>query len=57
LAHSRSIEFWLTAFIGGDRDKPKVVVAANGGTDLIYIPDGDRSMARRIIDALLMRTT
>jgi hypothetical protein len=44
---------WGTAFIGGDRDKPKVVVAANGGTDLIYIPDGDRSMARRIIDALL----
>jgi type I phosphodiesterase/nucleotide pyrophosphatase len=39
--------------IGGDRDKPKVVVAANGGSDLIYIPDGDKAVAKRIIDALL----
>ena len=39
--------------IGGDRNKPKVVVAANGGSDLIYIPDGDQAMARRIVDILL----
>jgi Type I phosphodiesterase / nucleotide pyrophosphatase len=39
--------------IGGDRNKPKVVVAANGGSDLIYIPDGDKAMAKRIIDVLL----
>jgi predicted AlkP superfamily pyrophosphatase or phosphodiesterase len=39
--------------IGGDRNKPKVVVAANGGSDLIYIPDGDQGMAKRIIDVLL----
>ena len=39
--------------IGGDRNKPKVVVAANGGSDLIYIPDGDKAMAKRIVDALL----
>ena len=39
--------------IGGDRSKPKVVVAANGGSDLIYIPDGDKAMAKRIIDTLL----
>jgi hypothetical protein len=39
--------------IGGDRNKPKVVVAANGGSDLIYIPDGDKGMAKRIIDVLL----
>jgi len=39
--------------IGGDRNKPKVVVAANGGSDLVYIPDGDKAMAKRIIDALL----
>jgi Type I phosphodiesterase / nucleotide pyrophosphatase len=39
--------------IGGDRNKPKVVVAANGGSDLIYLPDGDKAMAKRIIDALL----
>jgi Type I phosphodiesterase / nucleotide pyrophosphatase len=40
--------------IGGDRNKPKVVVAANGGSDLIYIPDGDKAMAKRIVDSLLI---
>ena len=39
--------------IGGDRDKPRVVVAANGGSDLIYIPSGDKALAKRIVDALL----
>jgi predicted AlkP superfamily pyrophosphatase or phosphodiesterase len=38
--------------IGGDRDKPKLVVAANGGSDLIYIPDGDKALAKRVIDLL-----
>jgi hypothetical protein len=39
--------------IGGDKDNPKIVVAANGGSDLIYLPDGDRGMAGRVVDALL----
>jgi hypothetical protein len=39
--------------IGGDRNNPKVVVAANGGSDLIYIPDGDKAVAKRIVDTLL----
>jgi Type I phosphodiesterase / nucleotide pyrophosphatase len=39
--------------IGGDRAKPKIVVAANGGSDLIYVPDGDKAMAKRIVDVLL----
>jgi len=39
--------------IGGDKNHPKVVVAANGGSDLIYVPDGDKDTARRIVDALL----
>ncbi|MGA7431438.1 MAG: alkaline phosphatase family protein [Xanthobacteraceae bacterium] len=39
--------------IGGDKDNPKVVVAANGGSDLVYIPDGDRALAKRVIDALM----
>jgi hypothetical protein len=39
--------------IGGDRQKPKVVVAANGGSDLIYIPDGDKTLAKQVVDALL----
>jgi hypothetical protein len=38
--------------IGGDRSNPKVVVAANGGSDLIYIPDGDKAIAKRVVDAL-----
>jgi hypothetical protein len=39
--------------IGGDANDPKVVVAANGGSDLIFLPDGDRAMAKRIVDTLL----
>ena len=39
--------------IGGDSNNPKVAVAANGGSDLIYLPDGDRVMAKQVIDALL----
>ena len=39
--------------IGGDKSKPKVVVAANGGSDLIYLPDGDRTLAGEVVDALL----
>ncbi len=40
--------------IGGDKTNPKVVVAANGGSDLIYLPDGDKErLAKRVIEALL----
>jgi hypothetical protein len=39
--------------IGGDTDHPKVVVAANGGSDLIYLPDGDKALAKQVIDTLL----
>ncbi|HEX8829206.1 MAG TPA: alkaline phosphatase family protein, partial [Xanthobacteraceae bacterium] len=39
--------------IGGDSSNPEVVVAANGGSDLIYIPDGDKTIAKRIVDTLL----
>ena len=41
------------AFVGGDRRNPRIVVAVNGGSDLIYIPDGDKSVARQVVDALL----
>jgi len=44
---------FCNGLIGGDKDAPKVVVAANGGSDLIYLPDGDKEMAKRVIDALL----
>ena len=39
--------------IGNDRNKPKVVVAANGGSDLIYLPDGDKVVAKQLVDFLL----
>lgn len=41
------------AMIGGDKDHPKIVIATNGGSDLIYIPDGDRELAGRVVKALL----
>jgi hypothetical protein len=41
------------AIVGGDRSNPKVVVTANGGSDLIYIPDGDKVIAKRIVETLL----
>ncbi|MBV9238375.1 MAG: alkaline phosphatase family protein, partial [Xanthobacteraceae bacterium] len=39
--------------IGTDPAKPDVVVAANGGSDLVYLPTGDRALAARVVDALL----
>jgi hypothetical protein len=39
--------------IGSDKEHPKVVVAANGGSDLIYIPDGDQAMAEKVVNILL----
>jgi hypothetical protein len=39
--------------IGGDRKAPKIIVAANGGSDLIYLPDGDKALAKRVVDVLL----
>ena len=40
------------ALIGGDKANPAVVVAANGGSDLVYVPGGDKALARRIVDVL-----
>jgi arylsulfatase A-like enzyme len=39
--------------IGDDPNAPKVIVAANGGSDLIYLPNGDHALAQQVIDALL----
>jgi Type I phosphodiesterase / nucleotide pyrophosphatase len=39
--------------IGADPAKPDVVVAANGGSDLVYIPDKDRALAAKVVEALL----
>ncbi|HEY7662185.1 MAG TPA: alkaline phosphatase family protein [Xanthobacteraceae bacterium] len=39
--------------IGRDASKPEVVVAANGGSDLVYLPGKDRALAQRVVDLLL----
>ncbi len=39
--------------LGQDPTKPDLVVATNGGSDLIYLPNKDRKLAERAIKALL----
>jgi arylsulfatase A-like enzyme len=39
--------------IGHDPDKPEIVVAANGGSDLVYLPGNDRELAQRVVRVLL----
>jgi arylsulfatase A-like enzyme len=40
------------ALIGGDEARPLVVVAANGGSDLVYVPGGDKARARDVVNIL-----
>jgi len=39
--------------IGPDPANPEVVVAANGGSDLLYLPKADPKLAARVVKALL----
>jgi hypothetical protein len=39
--------------IGNDPDKPEIVVAANGGSDLVYIPSRDAIVTAKVVEALL----
>ena len=39
--------------LGKDPTKPDLVVATNGGSDLIYLPNNDKQLAKRTIEALL----
>ncbi|QND70740.1 alkaline phosphatase family protein [Tardiphaga robiniae] len=41
------------AYIGKDKDKPELIIATNGGSDLIYLPTGDKDLAGRTVKALL----
>jgi hypothetical protein len=41
------------ALIGHDPNKPDIVIAANGGSDLIYLPSNDKALAARVVDVLL----
>lgn len=48
-AHSR----FGSGLLGANPEKPDVVVATNGGSDLIYLPKKNRKLAGRIVRALL----
>lgn len=39
--------------IGADPLKPDVIVASNGGSNLIYVPGKDKAVTGRVVDALL----
>ena len=39
--------------IGSNPEKPDVVVAANGGSDLIYVPSKDPGLTGKVVDTLL----
>jgi hypothetical protein len=39
--------------LGNDPNKPDLVVATNGGSDLIYLPNKDKKLAERAVKALL----
>jgi hypothetical protein len=39
--------------LGQNPAKPDLVVATNGGSDLIYLPNGDKKLAARTVEALL----
>jgi len=39
--------------LGENPEKPDVVIATNGGSDLIYLPSKDKKLADRVIKALL----
>jgi type I phosphodiesterase/nucleotide pyrophosphatase len=42
-----------SGLIGTDPTRPDVVVAANGGSDLVYLPRKNKKLASRVVKALL----
>jgi hypothetical protein len=38
--------------IGNDPAHPLIVVAANGGSDLVYLPTGDKALAAKVVETL-----
>ena len=47
-----SVPKFGNGLIGDDAMHPEIVVAANGGSDLIYIPSGDKQLAQQVVAAL-----
>ena len=48
-AHSR----FSNGLLGANPLDPQIVVAGNGGSDLVYLPHKDRALAGRVVDLLL----
>ncbi|MEH2164852.1 MAG: alkaline phosphatase family protein [Nostoc sp.] len=48
-------QFSKNGLIGKDPNKPDVLVAANGGSDLIYLPNSvnNKALAKQVVDILL----
>jgi arylsulfatase A-like enzyme len=42
-----------SALLGPDPKNPDIVVAVNGGSDLIYLPKKDRALLGRVVEALM----
>src|SRR5205085_997754 len=44
---------WGNGLIGASPEAPEIVVTANGGSDLLYLPKADKALAQRVVEALL----
>jgi arylsulfatase A-like enzyme len=42
-----------SGYIGDNPAAPQLIVAANGGSDFVYVPSGDRALVQKAIDTLL----
>lgn len=42
-----------SALLGADPNRPDVVIAANGGSDLLYLPGGNKALASKIVSLLI----
>jgi arylsulfatase A-like enzyme len=42
-----------SALLGADASHPDVVIAVNGGSDMLYLPSGSKALARRIVSILI----
>lgn len=50
-------QYTRNGIIGKNSNQPQVIIAANGGSDLLYLPDGtqNKTLARKIVDVLLQQ--
>jgi hypothetical protein len=46
---------WGNGLLGANPEAPDIVVTANGGSDLVYLPHAGKALAQRVVDALLVQ--